>query len=88
MAGNNHFLTSIYGYSNPINNAVIPLGGNNGVLHSFPSAGTRFYPTDAGSTISGVTVNSVVLLLPTGLNVKPLKFYSVDTVSTLNTNAT
>ncbi len=84
---NNHFISSCYGYSNPNNNSVIPLGGNNGALQSFPSAGTRFYPTEAGSAISGVTVNSVIVLLPTGLNTNPLKFYAVETVTALNTLA-
>ena len=88
---NNHFLTSCYGYSAQESNSVNPLptgGGTQGSLQSFPSAGTRFYPAEPSSVINGVTVNSVIVLLPTGLNNKPLKFYSVDTVTTLNTNAT
>lgn len=85
---NNHFISSCYGYSPQENNNVIPLGGNNGALQSFPSAGTRFYPAEASSTINGVTVNSVILVLPTGLNKQGIRFYAVETVSSLNTLAT
>lgn len=85
---NNHFITSCYGYSPQENNNIIPLGGSNGALQSFPSAGTRFYPAEASSAINGVTVASVIVLLPTGLNNKALRFYSVDSVTTLNTAAT
>lgn len=87
MAGNNHFLTQVYGVQYPENNIVATLNGAMGRSNSFPSAGARFYPTDYG-TIAGVTMASVVELLPTGLNKQGLKFYTPDTVATLNTNAT
>lgn len=86
--GQNHFLASIYGYSLPNNNAILPLGTNNGLLNSFPSSGTRFFPADSGTVINGVTVNAVIQMLPSGLNIKGNKFYTDATVTTLNTNAT
>ena len=88
MAGNNHFLTQIYGLSYPLNNAIETLNGSMGVAHSFPSAGYRAYGLQTATVISGVTVNSVVESVPTGLNTKSLKFYSVDSVATINTAAT
>jgi len=89
MAGNNHFLTQIYGVAYPENASVInPVNGAMGIANSFPSAGYRAFGLTTATTILGVTVNSVIESVPTGLNTKSLKFYSVDSVATINTAAT
>ncbi len=85
---NNHFITSCYGYRTSENNAVVPLGGAQGALQSLPSALTRFYPAAAGDAINGVTVNSIIVMLPTGLNKGSIQYYAVETVAALNTLAT
>ena len=84
---NNHFLASIYAVQSPLG-AYTYLAGTQGVLNSFPSAGTRIYVADAGTVAGSVTMNSVIELLPTGLNVHGFKFWTPTDVSTLNTAAT
>jgi len=91
MAGNNHFLTQVYGFSTQENGAIYAANSGNpsmGKSNSFPSAGVRFEPNDPLTTIGTVTINSIITLLPTGLNNKPFKFYVADTVATLNNAAT
>ena len=87
---NNHFLSSIYGIQTPLDGSLTFVGGTTGIPNSFPSAGTRIYQAPSG-TVGGngsVTINSVIELLPTGLNKDGFKFFSADTVATLNTAAT
>ena len=52
----------------------------------FPNTGTLIYDAPINTTYMGVTVNSVVELLPTGLQVDSKKYYCVETVATLVTN--
>lgn len=86
---NNHFLASIYAFQPP-NGSYTYTQGTQGVLNSFPSAGTRFYPAAAGTVASSaeVAMNSVIELLPTGLNTNSFKFWTPATVTDLNTAAT
>jgi hypothetical protein len=86
---NNHFLASIYAFQPPLGSYTY-LSGTQGHLNSFPSVGTRFYPTAPGTTASSnnVVMNSVIELAPTGLNVTGMKFYTPATVTDLNTAAT
>jgi hypothetical protein len=99
MAGNNHFIASIYRYGNTDATALFSPAGvtipaTQGILESFPSAGTHFYPVrykdGVPVTACGVTMNSIIELLPTGLSGQgqSRKFYTDATVSTLNGLAT
>lgn len=82
------FLASIYAFEPPIGSYTYA-PGTQGLLNSFPVVGSRIYPAEAGTTASSanVVMNSVIELLPTGLNVKGFKFYSPSTVTDLNTAA-
>lgn len=81
-----HFLASIYAVQPPLGSYTY-VGTNEGVTNSFPVEGTRFFEAKAGTTANGVTMNSIIELLPTGLNVHSFKYWSAATVATLNTAA-
>jgi len=82
---NNHLISSIYriGAYDLSNSTGAP--ATQGVPHSFPSAGTIFRPAPAGTVACGVTMNSIIEVLPTGLNQNSKTYYSADSVATLNT---
>jgi len=90
IVANNHFSSYIYQIDFPGGSPYVPSEAG-GRLNSFPSAGVRIYqpqsPTTSGVN-NNVTINAIIELLPTGLNQRPTKFYSADTVSDLNTAAT
>jgi len=81
-----HFLASIYAVQPPIGSYTYT-GTEQGVMNSFPTEGTRFFVADPGTTANGVTMNSIIELLPTGLNVKSFKYWTPSTVADLNTAA-
>lgn len=90
---NNHFLASVYQKDGNALNALFSTPGNvipatMGISRSFPSAGVDIYPANDNTIANGVTMHSVIELLPTGLNQRPIRFYSDATVATLNTAAT
>lgn len=80
------FLASIYAVQDPLGNYTY-LSGTEGHLNSLPSVGTRCYPADAGTTANSVTMNAVIELLPTGLNIHGFKFWTPSTVTQINTAA-
>lgn len=84
---NNHLLSYIYGIDAPGGSTEIAAAG--GQANSFPSAGTRFYPCPPNTVrgVAQVTCNSVIELLASGNNQPSTKFYTADTVATLNTAA-
>ena len=57
-----------------------------GRSNSFPSGVCMIFATAPGVTSNGVTMNSVIRLLPTGLKVDPTDYYTDSTVTQLNTN--
>lgn len=59
-----------------------------GVPQNLPSALCLLSPAPSGTTANGVTMNSIIELLPSGLyhNGQSTFYYSADTVATLNTN--
>lgn len=59
-----------------------------GVPTNLPGALCSLKPAPANTTANGVTMQSIIELLPTGLyhNGQSTYYYSADTVSTLNTN--
>jgi len=85
---NNHFSSYIYGIDAPGGSTEIALAG--GAINSFPSAGTRFEPAPANYKrgVTQVTMNAAIVVLPTGLNQLPTKYWTADSVATLNTAAT
>lgn len=82
----NQFLSYIYGIDAPGGKTEISAPG--GEPNTFPSAsGVRIYPTTQTRGVAQVACQSVIELLPTGLNQKPTKFYSAETVAALQTKA-
>jgi len=83
MANQNAFLVSIYGVNA---NAA---GTAQGRLMSFPSTGVIVRPviTDSSfnGTFNGVTMNSIIQLLPSGTVVNQPQYYTVKTVTEVNT---
>jgi hypothetical protein len=67
-----------------------PLGtpATQGVPINFPGALCLLTPAPINTVANGVTMLSIIELLPTGLyqNGQSHKYYSADSVSTLNTN--
>lgn len=59
-----------------------------GVPLNLPAALCVLSPAPANTTANGVTMQSIIELLPSGLyhNGQSDKYYSADTVATLNTN--
>ena len=74
-------LASIYGFGSH------SVGTAQGQLYSFPTQGILIRPAPASSSFNGVTVNSIIEVLPTGLNQPSKSYYAAATVSTLNTAA-
>lgn len=60
----------------------------NGVPLNLPGALCNLKPAPANTVANGVTMQSIIELLPTGLynNGQSISYYSADTVATLNTN--
>lgn len=80
MAATGRILASIYAIGG---NATT---GTQGVMNSFPSSQVLFYQAPISTTVGAVTINSIIVLLPSGLN-QPQKFFSTDsTVAQLGTN--
>lgn len=61
-------------------------GAAMGRLNYFPNSGNLFYAAPTGTVFAGVTCNSIIEVLPTGLNQISDKFYCVETVAQLVTN--
>lgn len=59
-----------------------------GVPLNLPAALCLLKPAPASTTANGVTMQSIITLLPSGLykNGQATDYYSADTVATLNTN--
>lgn len=59
-----------------------------GVPFNFPGALCELRPAPANTTANGVTMQSIIELLPSGLqrNGQSEFYYSADTLATLNTN--
>ena len=82
MSLTNRIVANVYG----IDAYDVSKGVANGRKNYFPYVGTLIYDAPINTTYMGVTVNSVVELLPTGLQVDSKKYYCVETVATLVTN--
>jgi hypothetical protein len=56
-----------------------------GIAYGFPVDTFAAYPCPSGTVANGVTMNSIVEVVPTGLNQVPVLFYTDATVATINT---
>jgi hypothetical protein len=87
MALTGRIIASIYriGPNDTKNAAGNP--ATQGLPNSLPSAQCTIYPVPSpGITANGVTMNSVIKLLPTGLTQPATLYYTADTLATLQTN--
>ena len=75
------FAASIYGVNS---NAR---GTAQGVVMGFPSQNVTIQPAPSGTTFNGVTVNSVIQLIPGGTVVNQKQYFAAATVATLITAA-
>lgn len=85
MAGTGRIIASIY------RQGTYPFSGNQGKTNYFPSALTHVYPAPAGITVNGVTMLSVIQLLPSGLTTPKddsLTYYSAETPDAIQTAST
>lgn len=60
---------------------------SSGVFESIPVIGTVFHSVSPAQTIGNFTINSIVEILPTGLNLYGKKYFCDSTASVLNTAA-
>jgi hypothetical protein len=77
-------LASIYRIGDTDLKSSIGTPATMGVDHGFPTNLVRFYPI-TGVTANGITMQSVIALLPNGLNQPVKKFYTAAAVSALVT---
>lgn len=85
MAGTGRVIASIY----RIGNYDFP--GVTGRLNNLPGALTHFYPAPAGITVNGVTMQTVIELLPSGLKTPGIpdeRMYAAADVATIQTAST
>ena len=80
MALTGRIIASIYGING---NAV---GTEQGLYNNLDKTQAYFYPAPAGTSFNSVTCNSVIVLLPTGLNQQATKLYTDATPAQLVTN--
>lgn len=81
----NIFSAFIYGIDAPGGTTEISAAG--GQQNGFASAKCHVYPTTAVRGVAQVTCNSIIELLPDGLNQQSRKFYTDSTVSEVITAA-
>lgn len=82
------FAASIYRIGANDLKSAVNIPATQGVPHSFPSQGVRSYPITNGTvTANNVTMNSIIALLPQGLNQPEKLFYTPLTVAQIVTAA-
>lgn len=77
------FTASIYGMDNGYNS--YDWNREMGVLRSFPSQGVMMEQMTQPTAYSGVTCNSLITVLPSGLNTNAVKYYTPTALATLVT---
>lgn len=85
MAGTGRVIASIYRFGN------YEFPGETGRLNNFPGALTHFYPAPSGITVNGITMQTVIHLLPSGLTNPQIpdgKYYAAADVATIQTAST
>ena len=87
MALTGRIIASIYRIDAYDTKSVLGTPASQGVPHSLPSAQCVLYPVPyPGVTANGVTMNSIIKLLPAGLNQPAKLYYTADSLATLQTN--
>lgn len=79
------FSAYIYGIDAPGGNTEIAAAG--GQQNGFPSGRVHMYPTSDVRGVAQVTCQTVIELLPEGLNQRSTKYYSATAIGTLITAA-
>jgi hypothetical protein len=85
MAGTGRIKASIYRHGN------YNFPGVTGRFNTFPAALTHLYPAPAGTTVNGVTMQTVVQLLPSGLQTPKddqLTYYAAASITDIETAST
>lgn len=85
MAGTGRIIASIY------KQGTYNFPGVTGRLNNFPGALTHLYPAPAGTTVNGVTMQTVVQLLPSGLTTPKddnLTYYAAASIGDIQTAST
>lgn len=85
MAGTGRIIASIYRQGN------YNFPGVTGRINHFPGALTHLYPAPAGTTVNGVTMQTVVQLLPSGLTTPKddnLTYYAAASIGDIQTAST
>lgn len=77
MAATGRIVASIYSVNG---NATT---GTQGVTNSFPSGLVQFYQNNPTTTVGAVTMNTVIVLLPSGLNQTKTYFLTAATTTEL-----
>lgn len=80
MAATGRIVASIYSVGGN------PTVGTQGVTNSFPAAQVLFYQNNPTTTVGAVTMNSIIVLLPSGLNQTQTKYYTDSTTTQLASN--
>lgn len=84
MALTGRIIANIYAIDgNPLDKAA---GAINGRIEYFSNTGNIFYAPNPVVSYNGVTIGSVIELLPTGLRVNSTKYYAVETPAQLVSN--
>lgn len=81
------FSASIYRINSADLNSGTRIPATMGIPHSFPSQGVRSYPVTGTVTANGAAMNSIIALLPQGLNQPEKLFYTPLTVAQIVTAA-
>jgi hypothetical protein len=58
-----------------------------GITYAFPVQGFLAYACPSGTVANGVTMNTIVEVLPTGLNQTSVYYYTTATVAAINSAA-
>lgn len=82
MALTQRIVANVYG----IDAYDVSKGTAYGRKNYFSNTGNLIYDAPINTTFMGVTVNSVIEVLPTGLQVDSKKYFAVETVAQLVTN--
>lgn len=66
----------------------IGLPATMGVPLNLPAGLCTLTPVAGTVTANGVTMNTIIKLLPTGLNQQPVSYYVADSIATIQSNGT
>lgn len=87
----NHFLATIYGTVQTFDRfnggwQMTPYTSG-ASYQSFASQGTQFIAVSPAETLNGSTINCIIVVNPTGLNIPAAQYATDSTIGTLNSAA-